>query len=82
MAKRKLTQWYRRGTWWSRLRLNRRYKDILLKEKAEVTHMLLTEYDEKRHLRNTFLEGREDGLKEGRKDGLREGLKRGREEGV
>ena len=42
--------------------------DILLKEKAEVTRMLLTEYDEKKHLRNTFMEGRE----EGRKDKLRE----------
>lgn len=56
--------------------------DILLKEKAEVTHMLLTEYNEKRHLRNTFMEGREEGLEEGRKNGMREGLKRGRKEGV
>ena len=46
--------------------------DILLKEKAEVTHMLLTEYDEKRHLRNTSMEGREEGL--------RKGLEKGRDE--
>ena len=54
--------------------------DILLKEKAEVTHMLLTEYDEKRHLRNTFLEGREEGREEGLKEGLRKGLEKGRDE--
>ena len=55
--------------------------DILLKEKAEVTHMLLTEYDEKRHLRNTFMEGREEGREEGLKEGLKEGLRKGLEEG-
>ena len=48
--------------------------DILLKEKAEVTHMLLTEYDEKRHLRNTFMEGREEGLEEGIEKGRQEKL--------
>lgn len=47
--------------------------DILMSEKAEVTHMLLTEYDEKRHLRNTFLEGLEEGLQKGRKEGIIEG---------
>lgn len=49
--------------------------DILLKEKAEVTHMLLTEYDEKRHLKNTFMEGKEEGLEEGIKRGRQEKLK-------
>lgn len=36
--------------------------DILLAEKTEVLHMLLTEYDERKHLKNTFREGREEGL--------------------
>lgn len=50
--------------------------DILLKEKAEVTHMLLTHYDEKKHLRNTFMEGREEGLEEG----IEKGIEKGRQE--
>lgn len=53
--------------------------DILLTEKGVVLHMLLTEYDEKKHLRNTFREGREEGLeageKIGREMGRREKLK-------
>lgn len=40
-------------------------KDILLAEKGMVLHMLLTEYDEKKHLKNTFEEGRKEGLEEG-----------------
>ena len=59
-------------------------RDMLLAEKGEVVHMLLTEYDEKRHLRNTFEEGRKEGLEEGieqgRKQGLKEGMEKGREE--
>lgn len=47
-------------------------KDVLLKQKAEVLHMLLTHYDEKKHLRNTFLEGREEGRIAGREEKLRE----------
>ncbi len=49
---------------------------MLLAEKGEVVHMLLTEYDEKRHLRNTFEEGRKEGLEEG----MEQGRKQGREE--
>lgn len=49
--------------------------DILLTEKGVVLHMLLTEYDEKKHLRNTFREGREAGEKIGREMGRREKLK-------
>lgn len=38
--------------------------DILKTEKSEVLHMIfLTEYDEKKHLRHTFEEGREEGQK-------------------
>ncbi len=47
-------------------------REMLLAEKGEVVHMLLTEYDEKRHLRNTFEEGRKEGLEEGREEKLRE----------
>ena len=47
-------------------------KDVLLKQKAEVLHMLLTHYDEKKHLRNTFLEGREEGRIAGQEEKLRE----------
>ncbi len=47
-------------------------RDILIREKAEVLHMLLTEYDEKKHLRNTYREGMEEGLKKGREEKLRE----------
>ena len=32
MAKRKLTQCYRRETWWRRFRLNRKYKDVLFRK--------------------------------------------------
>lgn len=55
-------------------------RDILIREKAEVLYMLLTEYDEKKHLKNTYREGREDGLKEGIEKGITEGIKEGREE--
>ena len=51
-------------------------KDILLAEKGMVLHMLLTEYDEKKHLKNTFEEGRKEGLEEG----MEQGRKQGREE--
>ncbi len=34
--------------------------------------MLLTEYDEKKHLKHTFEEGRQEGLLAGRQDKLRE----------
>lgn len=56
-------------------------RDILIREKAEVLDMLLTEYDEKKHLKNTYREGREDGLKEGLERGITEGVKEGIKEG-
>lgn len=40
-------------------------KDILLKSKSEVFHMLLTEYDEKKHLKYTYNEGYEHGQQSG-----------------
>ena len=51
-------------------------RDILVKQKAEVLHMILTEYDEKKHFRTLFREGKEEGIKEG----MEIGLTRGREE--
>lgn len=55
-------------------------KDILIKEKAEVLHMLLTEYNEKKHLRNTYQEGMEEGLaiglSQGREEKLREQIQK------
>ena len=39
--------------------------DILLKCKSEVFHMLLTEYDEKKHLKHVREEGRAEGREEG-----------------
>ncbi len=47
-------------------------KDILMKQKAEVLHMILTEYDEKKHFRTLFREGKE----EGREELLREQIQR------
>lgn len=49
-------------------------KDILLAEKGMVLHMLLTEYDEKKHLKNTFEEGRKEGLEEGIEKGIEKKL--------
>lgn len=55
-------------------------RDILIKQKAEVLHMILTEYDEKKHFRTLFREGKEEGIKEGMEKGIEIGLTRGREE--
>ena len=54
-------------------------KDILIKQKAEVLHMILTEYDEKKHFRTLFREGKEEGIKEGMERGIEIGLSRGRD---
>lgn len=40
-------------------------EDILLKNRAEVLNMLLTEYDEKSHMRATYKEGYEEGEQAG-----------------
>jgi hypothetical protein len=59
-------------------------RDILVKQKAEVLHMILTEYDEKKHFRTLFREGKEEGIKEGIEKGIEKGIEigltRGREE--
>lgn len=51
-------------------------EDILMKQKAEVLHMILTEYDEKKHFRTLFREGCERGREEGREELLRELIKK------
>ncbi len=57
-------------------------EDILLPFRAEVTKMLLTEYNEKKYMRMFRKEAREEGLREGREEGLKEGREKGREEGL
>lgn len=52
-------------------------KDILTKQKAEVLHMILTEYDEKKHFRTLFKEGKEEGIKEGMEKGIEKGIEIG-----
>ena len=44
-------------------------EDILIRDRAEVLHMLLTEYDEKKHMRDTYREGFDDGEKAGYDNG-------------
>ena len=43
-------------------------RDILLKNRSEVRHMLLTEFDEKKFAKSMWEEGRETGYTEGRDD--------------
>ncbi|MCI9337670.1 MAG: hypothetical protein HFH93_09035 [Lachnospiraceae bacterium] len=57
-------------------------EDILLPFRAEVTKMLLTEYNEKKYMRLFRKEAREEGLKEGREEGLKQGLEEGLEQGL
>ena len=56
--------------------------DVLLKNKAEVMDMLLTEYDEKKHMKAIRKEGYEDGLEEGLQKGIEKGMERGIEQGI
>ena len=53
-------------------------RDILIREKTEVLHMLLTEYDEKKHLRNTYREGVEEGREEKLKEQVQKKLSKGK----
>ena len=53
-------------------------KDILVREKAEVLHMLLTEYDEKKHLRNTYREGVEAGYEKRLREQVQKKLSKGK----
>lgn len=59
--------------------------DILMKNRAEVKSMLLTDFSERKYRKllkkEAIAEGREEGREEGRKEGREEGRKEGREEG-
>ena len=57
-------------------------EDILLKNKAEVMDMLLTEYDEKKHMKAIRKEGYEDGLEKGIEQGIEQGIVQGIEQGI
>ena len=56
-------------------------KDFLLKNKAEVYHMCLYEFDVELHERVLREEEREEGRLEGRREGRSEGIREGRLEG-
>ena len=56
-------------------------KEFLLKHKAEVKDMVITEYNEEVFVNGIRNEGYEDGIAQGKKLGRREGLKQGRTEG-
>ncbi len=43
--------------------------DILVKNRAEVMHMLLTQYNEEKHMRDTYKEGYEEGEQIGEQNG-------------
>lgn len=48
-------------------------KDVLLKNRSEVRHMLLTEFDEKKFVKSIWKEGHESGYTEGHDSGYTEG---------
>ena len=48
-------------------------KDVLLKNRSEVRHMLLTEFDEKKFAKSIWKEGHESGYTEGHESGYTEG---------
>ncbi len=56
-------------------------KDILIKNRTEVLHMLLTEYDEEQHMRATFREGYEEGEQAGYSKGEQAGYSKGEQAG-
>ena len=47
--------------------------DILIKNRSEVCHMLLTEFDEKKFAKTMWTEGHESGFSEGHESGFSEG---------
>jgi hypothetical protein len=55
--------------------------DFLKKHRAEVKHVLLTEYNEELHMKMTYEDGRRDGRREGHAEGRRKGRAEGRREG-
>ena len=65
-------------------------KDVLIRQKTEVMHMLLTEFDEKKYKRSVYQDGYEDGVRDGEisgftkgeASGLRKGQAQGREDAL
>lgn len=53
--------------------------DVLLKNRSEVRHMLLTEFDEKKFAKSMWKEGHESGYTEGRESilGILDAINRG-----
>ena len=56
-------------------------KPFLMKNKAEVERMCITEYNEERALAQLEQDVRADALEEGKREGIKEGRKEGRKEG-
>ena len=54
-------------------------KDVLIRQKTEVMHMLLTEFDEKKYKKSVYQDGYEDGVREGEVAGFSKGETAGRE---
>ena len=54
-------------------------KDVLLKNRSEVRHLLLTEFDEKKFAKSMWKEGHESGYTEGRESilGILDAINRG-----
>lgn len=48
-------------------------KDVLIRQKTEVMHMLLTEFDEKKYKKSVYQDGYEDGVREGEISGFTKG---------
>lgn len=55
-------------------------EDILMRNRSEVCHMLLTEFDSKKFARTMWNEGHESGYSEGRESGYSEGHQQGRDD--
>ena len=55
-------------------------EELLRKNQAEVLHMLLTEYDEKAHMRGIYKEGEEAGYQKGYSKGEEDGYRKGESE--
>lgn len=56
-------------------------RDILIKQRAEVLHMLLTEFDEKKYKRTIYSDGFEDGEQAGYTKGEQAGYTKGEQAG-
>ena len=57
------------------------FEELLRKNQAEVLHMLLTEYDEKRHMESIYKEGKEAGYSRGQRSILERQVRKKLERG-